>query len=147
MPTIQPLLQLTYQIVTGDTHIFKKDLIEFRLPGDLLERSDGDAGTVHIHDKTGQPLVFGHGRIGAGQQKAKGRIVSITRPHFLPVNARTRRRPGRPAFVTRPGQTQTQVPNTPGTRFPHRSASSPGSVASGLLCRLRSGWALPCPGQ
>ena len=30
--------------------------------------------------------MLGHGRIGTGQQKAKSRIVGITRPHFLPVN-------------------------------------------------------------
>src|SRR5215470_1015409 len=80
------VVQFAYQIVAGDTHIFKKDFIEFRLPSDLLERSDGDTWTLHIHDKTKQPLVFGHCRIGASQHKAKDRIVSITRPHFLPVN-------------------------------------------------------------
>ena len=30
--------------------------------------------------------MFGHSRIGTGQQKTKGRIVSITCLHFLPVN-------------------------------------------------------------
>ena len=65
----------------GEVH-----LIEIGITGQLLDRFGLHTGSFHIHQEGGQPLVFGHRRVGAGHNHAVVRVVGAGGPDFLAID-------------------------------------------------------------
>ena len=81
-----PVALAADQVVRGHGHVGEEHLVEVRLPGDLDQRPDLDAGLLHGDDEVAQPAVLGHVPVGAGDHQ---RVVGRGRargPHLLPVD-------------------------------------------------------------
>ena len=113
----------------------EEDLVELRRPGDLLDRSDLDAGLVHRHEQVGDAPVPGRVAVGAGEHEAPLRPVRERRPHLLPVDhplvavaLGTRREVGEV-------RSRVRAPSSPGTTAPRRSRSGAGTGPAARRCR------------
>src|SRR6202158_845369 len=61
--------------------------IELCAAGELPERTDGDAGRLHVDDEVRDAPMFRDARIGARQANRPAREFRITGPHLLPREA------------------------------------------------------------
>src|SRR5438093_590021 len=62
------LVQRPDQVLLRDAHVIEEGLVELRVPGDLLQGSDGNAGAVHVHQEEGDAAMLGRVGISAYQQ-------------------------------------------------------------------------------
>ncbi len=79
-------VQRAEQILFRHPHVLEKNLIEFRLAGDLLQRTHRHAGTFHIDDQRAHPLMLRRVGIGPHEQLAEVRAMRDRGPHLLPVD-------------------------------------------------------------
>ncbi len=77
---------LAEPVFVRDAGVGEVHLVELGLARHLAQRPGLHPGPVHVDDKVGQALVFGHIRIGAGQQQTPARLVRQAGPHLLPVD-------------------------------------------------------------
>ncbi len=132
----------------------EEHLVELRVPGDLLDRPDLDAGLVHRHEEVRDPAVPWRVAIGPGEHEAPLGPVRERRPDLLPAHRSTPRptgpRPARRGSRCSPGPSPRSAPSSPGTTAPRRSRSSAGTAAAARRCRsagssARSGPRRRCP--
>src|SRR3546814_13443365 len=75
-----------HAMVVADLHIVEEHLVDMAVAARELDRAHGDARRLHVDPKIGQPLVLGHGRIGAHDDDAIVAILRPARPQFLSVD-------------------------------------------------------------
>ena len=61
-------------------------LVEFGIARHLTQRTNLDAGRLHVDEEGGEPPVLGHVGIGAGEEQSEAGLVPQRRPHLLPVH-------------------------------------------------------------
>ena len=79
-----PLVDLAHDVGARHPDLVEEDLVEPRLPGDLDQRSDGDAGALHVDEEERQPAVLGRRGIGADDQDAPVGVLREAGPDLLP---------------------------------------------------------------
>jgi hypothetical protein len=80
------LALLSNHVLKRNTDVGEKDFAELRVLGDLLERSDLNAGLVHVDNEVGDALVLRRLRIGPRQQDAEIRCQPAAGPDLLTVD-------------------------------------------------------------
>src|SRR3546814_2017185 len=73
-------------MIVADVYIVEKHVVVVVVAARQPERADVDAGRFHVDPKVGEPLVLGHGRVGAHDDDAIVAILRPTRPQLLPVD-------------------------------------------------------------
>ena len=92
-----------------DAHILQEHLVELAVTGHLAQRPHVDPGGTEIDAEIGDPVVFGHVRIGPSQQHGELRLVGKSRPHLLPVHHPLVAVVGRLGWRVTPGRTRRPV--------------------------------------
>ena len=90
LATVQPLLTAPMKNVVAHDGIGEEDLAEHRVAGHFPQRTDFDAGLVHVEREPADALVLGDRRICAGEQHAE--IGEVTAPEvqtFWPLMIQT----------------------------------------------------------
>src|SRR5437588_740743 len=80
------LALLAEPIGHGYLDVVEEDLVELRLTGDLPQRSNLDAGRMHVDDQVRQPLVARRLRVAERDEDAEVGDVGERRPDLLPVD-------------------------------------------------------------
>ena len=74
------------QVRFGHSDIFKKNLVKLGIAVHLDERSNGNAGAVHINQQIADAVMLGRVRVGADQEKTPVRVLRPACPDFLTVH-------------------------------------------------------------
>src|SRR5581483_8791947 len=54
------LIQRSQQVFLGNAYLLEENLVEFSIPADLAQGLYGHARTMHIHQQSTEPAMFGH---------------------------------------------------------------------------------------
>src|SRR5207249_2547826 len=77
---------LAEQVLLRHRDVGEEDLVELRLTGDLTQRSDLDAGALHVDDEICEAFVLLAGRGAPAEQDAPIGDMRVRRPHLLTVH-------------------------------------------------------------
>src|SRR5262245_32474514 len=76
------------EVLARHVDVVEKRLAELGAAGELAQRANADTGASHVDDETTDASVLRCGGIGPSQEHAERRKLSVTGPHFLPVDAK-----------------------------------------------------------
>jgi len=77
---------LAEQVLRRHRDVGEEDLVELRLAGDLAQRPDLDAGTLHVDDEVREALVLIARRGASAEEDAPIGDMRVRRPHLLTVH-------------------------------------------------------------
>ena len=82
----QPAPGVPRRFVGRHAHVLEEHLAELGVVGHLAQRTDGDAGRLHVDEQQADALVLRRVGLGAAEEEAPVGDVGVAGPHLLAVH-------------------------------------------------------------